>query len=146
MNVPAVTCAAVCIAGGMAGMAQEITERQVLDFLDRFEAAQGARDFAAVAPMLHPDALFRFNDGDYRGLEAARGAFESTWALDVEDERYYLDDIDVLHTDEHSATATFKFHWSGVGDNGPFHVVGRGTSVLVRHEGELRLLVEHLSR
>lgn len=142
----AVTCAAVCIAGGMAGMAQEITERQVLDFLDRFETAQGTEGFDAVAPLLHPDALFRFNDGDYRGLEAARGAFESTWALDVEDERYYLSDIEVLYRDEHSATATFQFHWSGVGDNGPFHVVGRGTSVLIRFEGELRLLVEHLSR
>ena len=127
-------------------MAQEITERQVLDFLDRFETAQGTEDFDAVVPMLHPDALFRFNDGDYRGLEAARGAFESTWALDVEDERYHLSDIEVLYSDESSATATFRFHWSGVGEQGPFEVVGRGTSVLVRHEGELRLLVEHLSR
>ena len=127
-------------------MADEIGEQQVLEFLQRFERAQGTEDFDAVRPLLHPDVLFRFNDGDYRGLEAARGAFESTWALDVEDERYYLSDIEVLYRDEHSATATFRFHWSGVGDHGPFHIVGRGTCVLVRHKGELRLLVEHLSR
>ncbi len=123
-----------------------ITERQVLDFLGRFETAQNSEDFDRVAPLLHPDALFRFNDGDYRGLKAARGAFESTWEHEVEDEKYYLSDIEVLHTDSGSATAAFRFNWSGVTANGPFEVVGRGTSVIVRHEGELKLLLEHLSR
>ena len=127
-------------------MADEIGEQQVREFLRRFERAQGTEDFDAVRPLLHPDVLFRFNDGDYRGLEAARGAFESTWALDVDDERYYLTDVEVLHVDSNSATATFRFHWSGSGDNGPFHIVGRGTSVLVRDDGRLKLLVEHLSR
>ena len=125
---------------------EQITEQQVLDFLNGFETAQNTEDFDSVAPMLHPDALFRFNDGDYRGLEAARGAFESTWAHDVEDEQYRLGDIEVLHTGGGSATATFRFHWSGVTANGPFEVVGRGTSVIVRHDRDLKLLVEHLSR
>jgi len=127
-------------------VADEITEEQVLRFLKRFEQAQGTEDFELVSSMLHPDALFRFNDGDYRGIEAARGAFESTWAQEVEDERYRLTDVEVLHVDASSATVTFRFHWSGVGDDGPFHIVGRGTSVLVRHDGALKLLVEHLSR
>lgn len=142
----ALHCAALGVVAAVGSVADEIGEQQVLEFLQRFERAQGTEDFDAVRPLLHPDVLFRFNDGDYRGLEAARGAFESTWALDVEDERYYLSDIEVLHRDGHSATATFRFHWSGVGDQGPFHIVGRGTCVLVRHDAELRLLVEHLSR
>lgn len=129
-----------------ADMVDSITERQVLDFLGRFETAQNSEDFDRVAPLLHPDALFRFNDGDYRGLKAARGAFESTWEHEVEDEKYYLSDIEVLHTDSGSATAAFRFNWSGVAANGPFEVVGRGTGVIVRHEGELKLLLEHLSR
>ena len=127
-------------------MADEIAEEQVLEFLERFEKAQGTQDFDRVAPMLHPDALFRFNDGDYRGIEAARGAFERTWAHEIEDERYRLTDVELLHVDAGSATVTFRFHWSGVGEGGPFHIVGRGTSVLVRHDGALKLLVEHLSR
>ena len=142
----AVTCAAVWKAAEGAEMVDRITERQVLDFLGRFETAQNSEDFDRVAPFLHPDALFRFNDGDYRGLKAARGAFESTWEQDVGDEKYYLSDIEVLHTDSGSATAAFRFNWSGVTANGPFEVVGRGTSVIVRHEGELKLLLEHLSR
>ena len=142
----AVTCSAVCMTASGANMAEQITERQVVDFLNRFETAQNTEDFDKVTPLLHPNPLFRFNDGDFRGLEAARGAFENTWAHDVEDERYFLSDIEVIHADNSFATATFLFHWSGVTENGPFEVVGRGTSVIVRHEGELRLLVEHLSR
>lgn len=126
-------------------MADEIAEEQILEFLERFEKAQGTGNFDLVASMLHPDALFRFNDGDYRGVAAARCAFERTWAHEIEDERYRLTDVEVLHVDANSATATFRFHWSGVGDNGPFHIVGRGTSVLVRHDGALKLRVEHLS-
>ena len=76
-------------------MADEISEKQVLEFLERFEKAQGTGN----------------------------------------------------STSSHRcSTATFRFHWSGVGDNGPFHIVGRGTSVLVRHDGALKLRVEHLSR
>ena len=127
-------------------MAEPITEQLVLEFLSRFEAAQNSEDFDQVAPLIHPNALFRFNDGDYRGMEAARGAFESTWAHDVEDERYRLSDIEVLHANGTSATATFRFHWSGIAESGPFEVIGRGTSVIVQHEGEVKLLVEHLSR
>ncbi len=133
-------------SGYHGSVADEIAEEQVLEFLERFEKAQGTQDFDRVAPMLHPDALFRFNDGDYRGIEAARGAFERTWAHEIEDERYRLSDVELLHVDAGSATVTFRFHWSGVGDHGPFHIVGRGTSVLVRHGGALKLLVEHLSR
>jgi hypothetical protein len=123
-----------------------ITETQVVEFLQQFVDASATKSFAHVAGMIHPNALFRFNDGDYRGLEAIRGAFESTWAHDVKDERYFLSHIEVMSVDGDSAAATFQFHWSGVGLQGPFQVVGRGTSVLVRHEDKLKVLVEHLSR
>ena len=124
----------------------EITEAMVFDFFKRFEEAQGTASFASVVDMIHPDALFRFNDGDYSGLDAIRGAFESTWAQDVQDERYYLTDIKVMCLDTNSATATFRFNWTGIGPQGRFHIVGRGTSLLLRHDGKLKILVEHLSR
>jgi len=124
----------------------EITEAMVFDFFKGFEEAQGTASFANVTHMIHPDALFRFNDGDYRGLDAVRGAFENTWAQDVQDERYYLTDINVMCLDANSATATFRFNWTGIGPQGRFHIIGRGTSILVRHDGKLKVLVEHLSR
>ena len=126
--------------------ASRITETQVLDFLRQFVDASATQSFSNVAEMIHPNALFRFNDGDYRGLEAIKGAFESTWAHDVKDERYYLSHIEVMSVDTDSAAATFQFNWSGVGTQGPFQIVGRGTSVLVRHQDKLKVMVEHLSR
>jgi ketosteroid isomerase-like protein len=123
-----------------------VTESQVLAFLRQFVEASATRSFASVADMIHPDALFRFNDGDYRGLDAIRGAFESTWALDVKDERYDLSHIVVMSVDADSAAATFQFHWSGTGAQGTFEILGRGTSVLVRHQDRLKVMVEHLSR
>ena len=131
---------------GAGETVEPLSEQQVLAFLHRFDAAQNSEDFDSVAPMLHPDVLFRFNDGDYRGIESARGAFESTWAHDVEDEVYRLSDIEVLHAGNNWATATYRFHWSGVAAGGPFEVGGRGTAVIVLHQGKLKLLVEHLSR
>ena len=123
-----------------------ITETKVVEFLKRFEDASATRLFANVVGMIHPNALFRFNDGDYRGLEAIQHAFESTWTYDVKDERYYLSDIEVLSVDTGSAAVTFHFNWSGVGPQGPFQIVGRGTSLLVLHDGKLKVMVEHLSR
>src|SRR6266550_760346 len=96
-----------------------ITETAVVEFLGQFVDASATNSFANVAGMIHPDALFRFNDGDYRGLEAIKGAFERTWAHEVKDERYALSNIEVMSVDTDSAAATFQFNWSGVGSQGP---------------------------
>jgi hypothetical protein len=123
-----------------------VTKTKVVKFLKRFEDASATRLFANVVGMIHPNALFRFNDGDYRGLEAIQRAFESTWNQDVKDERYYLSDIEVVSIDTSSAAATYHFNWSGVGPNGLFQIVGRGTCLLVLHDDKLKVMVEHLSR
>jgi hypothetical protein len=123
-----------------------ITETKVVEFLKRFEDASATGLFANVVGMIHPNALFRFNNGDYHGLEAIQRAFESTWTHDVKDERYYLSDIEVVSVDTSSAAATFHFNWSGIGPHGQFQIVGRGTSLLVLQDGKLKVMVEHLSR
>lgn len=127
-------------------MTEPISQKAVLEFLSAFEEAQALQDFAEVAPLIHPDALFRFNDGDYRGTDQIRAALESTWAFDVENEIYSMSDFEVEYTDSTSAVVTFTFHWSGVGPEGSFEVAGRGTSVLVKQGGSLKVLLEHLSR
>jgi ketosteroid isomerase-like protein len=134
------------LSGGTMPGDLPITETRVVEFLKRFEAASATRLFANVVELIHPDALFRFNDGDYRGLEAIQHAFEGTWAHDVKDEKYTLSGIKVVSVDANSAVATFCFHWSGVGPQGPFQIAGRGTSLLVLHEGRLKVMLEHLSR
>lgn len=115
-------------------------------FFAGFEAAQNAQVFDQVIPFLHPDVVFRFNDGDFRGLDEARGAFEATWAHDVKDERYWTSGRSVEWRSDDAALVTFAYHWRGTTNEGTFEVAGRGTSLLVEIEGELKLLMEHLSR
>lgn len=124
----------------------QITENEVLEFLKHYENALATQSFENVSEQIHPSAIFRFSDGDFHGHEAIRQAFEKTWAYEVEDERYYLSEIEVRTLDVDSASLTFQFHWEGIGENGSFEIVGRGTMVLTRLEGKLKILVEHLSR
>lgn len=127
-------------------MSLEITAEAIAAFVKRFEAAGSSRSFDDVIEMLHPAALFRFNDDDYRGLEAIGRAFEATWAYDIEDEQYTLTDIDAMHVAADWGIVTFTYHWSGVAAQGPFHATGRGSQVIVIHDGRLVILLEHLSR
>lgn len=127
-------------------VSEQPSEQEVRAFLRDFERAQATQDFAEVVPLIHQDAIFRFNDGDYRGIDRIRAAFEATWSIDVEDERYRIEDVEVERVGPDWAVATFRFVWSGIGPNGPFEVNGRGTTAVVMEDGGLKVLVEHLSR
>lgn len=125
-----------------------ITADQVENFLTNFEELAAKEDFSLLSHMVHEDAFFRFNDGDFVGRSAVRGAFEKTWASGaaVDDETYYLSDIKVLTTDQRSATATYTYNWEGSYQSQPFKITGRGTRVLVKNDGVLQIIHEHLSR
>jgi ketosteroid isomerase-like protein len=123
-----------------------VAEPEIKEFLARYEAAANSHDFSNVAGLIHPDAFFRFTDGDHMGREAIRKAFEDTWAAwDVEDERYELTDVKIVSTDSQSAVITYTFNWSGVVKGKPFSTQGRGTNVIVRSGDGLQFIHEHLS-
>ncbi len=136
---------ALMMAGAPAVQA-ELTEAEALQFMARFEAALATEDFEKVAPLIHPQAVFRFSEGDHSGMADIRAAVERTWAFEVDDERYYLTDKRVLHSGKGAATVLFTWNWSGdSAEHGPFKITGRGTVQLVRHEGAIKILLEHLS-
>ena len=113
--------------------------------LAEFERASDAKDWDGVAAMLAPDAVFFFNDGTFRGLEEIRGAFESTWAYDPEEEEYAIENVEWLVPGQDAAACVYGFRWEGVLKGRPFKALGRGTAVL-RRDGEKWLIVhEHLS-
>ena len=122
-----------------------ITDTEIREFLKEYEAAANSEDFGNVRDMIHPDAIFRVTDGDFIGREAIQGAFEKTWGLDIQDERYYLTNINVVSKDVKSATVTFTFNWTGVVEGRPMHTIGRGTSVIMRNGERLQIILEHLS-
>ncbi len=137
---------ALMMAGAPAVQA-ELTEAEALQFMARFEAALATEDFTQVAPLVHPQAVFRFSEGDHFGMADVKAAMERTWAFEVDDERYYLTDKRVLRSGEDAATVLFTWNWSGnSAEHGPFEITGRGTVQLVRHAGEIKILLEHLSR
>ena len=120
----------------------------VVQFMNRFEALAEKENFDLVQDMVHDDAFFRFNDGDFVGKPAVRAAFKNTWkgSAGVKKERFYLTDIQVLTVDAMSATATYTYHWEGAMDGRAFRIRGRGTRVLVIENGRLQIIHEHLSR
>ena len=102
--------------------------------------------FEDVAPLIEDDAEFFFNDGSYLGAESIKAAFEKTWALGIQDERYWSDDIRWLLKGERVAVCTFAFHWTGA-VKGKLEELGagRGTCVLRKSGSGWRIVHEHLS-
>ena len=125
-----------------------ISKESVVFFLNRFEEIAEKEDFSLIKDMIHEQAFFRFNDGDFVGRQAVQGIFEKTWkgVPNTRKERFYLTDIVVLSTDYTSATATYTYNWEGTHEGRPFRIQGRGTRVLVEEHGHLQIIHEHLSR
>jgi len=125
-----------------------LTRDSVVQFLNRFEELAEKEDFDLIQSMVHDNAFFRFNDGDFVGKQAVRGAFEKTWwgSANIKKERFYLTNIEVLTVDAKSATATYTYNWEGSMDGKAFRIQGRGTRVLVVENGGLQIIHEHLSR
>ncbi len=129
-------------------MHSRIAVESVLQFLNRFEALAEKEDFNLIRDMIDEQAVFRFNDGDFVGRQAIQAVFEKTWRGDpsVKKVRFYLSDIVVLTTDHSTATATYTYHWEGSQAGREFKIRGRGTRVLLRVNGQFRIIHEHLSR
>ena len=51
----------------------------------------------------------------------------------------------MLTTDARTATATYDWIWEGEQGGRGFRVTGRGTRVVERRDGRLRIVHEHLS-
>lgn len=146
----ALLCALVagCSTGRTYMTQAAISKDSVVQFLNQFEAIAEKENFDLIQDMVHDQAFFRFNDGDFVGKQAIRGVFEKTWrgSAKVKKDRFYLTDIQVLTVDAKSATATYTYNWEGSIDGKAFRIQGRGTRVLVVEDGGLQIIHEHLSR
>ena len=49
-----------------------LTKESAIHFLTEFEAIAEKENFDLVQDMIHEDAYFRFNDGDFVGRQAVR--------------------------------------------------------------------------
>jgi ketosteroid isomerase-like protein len=149
MAVTLILClGTACFTGGAHMSETVLSKDAVIQFLNRFEEIAEKENFDLIQDMVHDQAFFRFNDGDFVGKQAIRGIFEKTWkgSPNVKKVRFYLSDIQVLTVDAKSATATYTYNWEGAMDGKSFRIQGRGTRVLVVDNGRLQIIHEHLSR
>ena len=147
MNRGNLTILLLLMTAGAPAVQAQLTDSEALKFMAGFEAALATEDFKNVAPLIHPQAVFRFSEGDHSGMAEIQAAMERTWAHEVDGERYALTDKRILRSGKDTVTVLFTWRWSGdSAEHGPFEIVGRGTAQLVRHEGAIKILLEHLSR
>ena len=137
-----------CATGRIHMIDIVLTKDSVVQFMNRFEEIAEKENFDLIQGMVHDKAFFRFNDGDFVGKSAVRGAFEKTWkgSANVKKERFFLTDIQVMSVDTKSATTTYTYNWEGTMDGRAFRIQGRGTRVLVVEDGRIQIIHEHLSR
>lgn len=118
---------------------------EALEVMYAYERATRSKDFDNVAPLLHPDAFYRFNDGDHRGLDELRGAFVNTWKK-IQEEVYEISDLRAIVWSDDLVSVIYIFKWAGVVDGVPATGSGRGLNTLTRGtDGKLRIWNEILT-
>lgn len=121
-----------------------LTEAEVYAVLEKLSEATASQNFDQVAPLLAEDAIYRFTDGDFVGIDAIRAAFEQTWA-NYPDDRWEICNVRVVSLDAASAVVTYDTLWTATVDGQQRSSVGRGTNVIARKDGALKIVFEHLS-
>jgi ketosteroid isomerase-like protein len=115
------------------------------EFIRSYERALRQQDWAAVEPLIHADACVTFSDGTvHEGRPAVAAAFSRNFSL-IENEEYTVSDVRWLRTADDHAVCLFGYSWRGTINNRPASGAGRGTAVIVLHDGKWQLLSEQLT-
>lgn len=115
-----------------------------IEFMQEYEQRTNTHNFQEVVPLIADDAIYWFSDGSFHGVDEMRQAFERTWDV-IQNERYEIEHIQWLISNEKTAVCTYMFHWQGIVEDQSAQGEGRGTSVLAKVKGEWKVLHEHLS-
>jgi ketosteroid isomerase-like protein len=114
-------------------------------FLSRYEAASASQDWNRVAPLVHDDVSVTFSDGSvYIGIKEVQKAFERNFSM-IKGDTYSMSDVHWIKRDGDIVVYKFAFQWSGYINGQLASGQGRGTGVLIDHDGTWKLLVEHLA-
>ncbi|MFI0723703.1 YybH family protein [Streptomyces sp. NPDC021224] len=113
-------------------------------FLRRYEQAANSHDLDRVMPLIAEDAVYWFSDGSHRGRAEIAAAIARTFAA-IGEETYKIGDVEWVVLGRAHAVCRYRFSWTGTVGGRPRSGAGRGTNVVVRRDGEWRMLHEHLS-
>ncbi|SED68820.1 nuclear transport factor 2 family protein [Streptomyces sp. Ag109_O5-10] len=117
---------------------------ELASFIGKYERVNNSHDIEQVVPFIAEDATYWFSDGSHKGIREIRSAIEKTFT-EILDEVYEVRDLEwpVLTADV--AVCRYRFSWTGIVDGAARSGQGRGTNVIVRRNGEWKMLHEHLS-
>jgi len=114
------------------------------DFVKQYEAALATQQWEAIRPLMHANASVTFSDGSvHKGRAAVQKAFQRNFAA-ITDETYQITNVHWLLDSDETAVYLFDFNWKGKINGQSASGGGRGTSVLVRDNGQWKLIAEHL--
>ena len=111
--------------------------------LSAYVRALNTHSWEQIAPHVAEDAVFLFTEGTFKGQEAAKAAFEKTFAL-IQNEVFSLHDVVWTAVTSEIAVCHYEFRWKGVIKGQESAGGGRGTSILRRVEGRWLIAHEHL--
>lgn len=80
--------------------------------LTRYIDATNTHDFANVADVLHPNAIYWFSDKTCTTINEIGSYFENTWRI-IQDEVYTAVDVQWISVDQHSATCLYTYQYEG---------------------------------
>ncbi|WP_221627095.1 nuclear transport factor 2 family protein [Pontibacter sp. Tf4] len=129
---------------GFVGKANLEAKQEVAAFMQRYVAATNSHNFANVQPLLQPGAVYWFNKKESRGLPEIEAGFNESWNY-LPDEVYGIENITWLSIDKRSATCIYIYTYQGTHNGKPVQGKGRGTTILVKENGNWRIAHEHLS-
>ena len=120
------------------------TEQELAAFIQRYVAATNSHNFENVRPMLQPEAVYWFNKKESKGLPEIEVSFNESWKY-LPDEVYGIKDITWLSVDKRSATCIYTYTYQGTHNGKAVQGKGRGTTILVKENGNWQIAHEHLS-
>ncbi len=115
-------------------------------FITAYEQALAGQRWQNIEPLLHPAVCVTFSTGSvHKGIEAVKQAYEKNFAA-IKNEQFAITHVHIVSSNEHLAVYLFNFQWQGIIQGQAASGAGKGTATLVMHNGQWKLLAEHLSR
>lgn len=106
--------------------------------------ATNSHDFNNVKKVLHPQAVYWFNNKNCNSIEEIESYFINTWDR-IKDEVYSATDIYWIAVGEQVATCIYTYNYQGYYNGELISGSGRATNVFTLFNDEWRLKHEHLS-
>lgn len=122
----------------------KISEKDIKNYFSSYEKESNSHSFDNLTKMIHKDAIYRFSDGDFIGINAIKKAFINTWKK-LNNDTYKIKNLKIIYNSNNSASVYYNFKWTTEIDGVKKSGAGRGTSVIIYENGRLQCVYEHLS-